>query len=102
MAIKPGWQLNQGTRTPPGGRVRRPGYYKLFTSLEKMGARQGPSNPDRTCLAGLQLYAPVQIETFAPCKYDRHKLPSEICYCPLILGPFTGRIFCSMASPLSA
>jgi hypothetical protein len=27
MAIKPGWQLNQGTRTPPGGRVRRPGYW---------------------------------------------------------------------------
>jgi hypothetical protein len=26
LAIRPGWQLDPGTRTPPGGRVRRPDY----------------------------------------------------------------------------
>jgi hypothetical protein len=35
MAIKPGWQLNQGTRTPPGGRVRRPGYREYFDIVNR-------------------------------------------------------------------
>jgi hypothetical protein len=77
-------------------------YTKSFSPLEKMGAGQGPSNTDRTCLASPQLYAAVKHETFAPCKYDRCKPPSETCYSPLTLGAFTGRIFCSVASPLSS
>ena len=45
LAIRPGWQLDPGTRTPPGGRVRRPDYL-FYIAIATYDKNTRFSSPD--------------------------------------------------------